>query len=100
MTARTYENLFADLARAGVRLRAINSCPYDFGGCAAKSAGPGSSPLPSSWARFHAIAERYHPGIENHMIGWWWTPEEHRLLAIGPTARRRLDQEHVAAHSL
>jgi hypothetical protein len=29
----------------------------------------------------HAIAERYHPGVENHMIGWWWTPEEHRLLA-------------------
>ena len=30
---RDYENLFADLARSGVRLSRLNAAPYDCGGC-------------------------------------------------------------------
>jgi hypothetical protein len=81
MILKNYENLFADLARAGVRLRAINSCPYDFGGCACEKCRPWILTFAKLMREIHAIAERYHFGIENHMIGWWWTPEEHRLLA-------------------
>ena len=78
---KNYENLFADLAKAGVRLQAINSCPYDFGGCACEKCQPWILTFAKLMRRIHAIAQRYHPGVENHMIGWWWTAEEHRLLA-------------------
>ena len=77
---QNYQNLFADLAKAGVRLKAINSCPYDFGGCACEKCRPWILTYAKLVREIHAIAERYHPGVENHMIGWWWTDEEHRLL--------------------
>ncbi len=78
---KNYANLFADLAKAGVRLKAINACPYDFGGCACEKCRPWILTFAKLMREIHAIAQKYHPGVENHMIGWWWTAEEHRLLA-------------------
>ncbi len=78
---KNYQHLFADLAAAGVRLKAISSCPYDFGGCACPKCQPWILTFAKLMREIHALAERYHPGVESHMIGWWWTAEEHRLLA-------------------
>ncbi|MCR4413448.1 MAG: hypothetical protein NUV77_13590 [Thermoguttaceae bacterium] len=78
---RNYENLFADLARAGVRLAALCPCPYDFGGCNCDACKPWILTYARLVREIHALAERSHPGIEMRMIGWWWTEEEHRQLA-------------------
>jgi hypothetical protein len=78
---RNYERLFADLAAGGVRLSAVCPCPYDYGGCDCDRC----KPWILTWARLvrdiHKTAEKYHPGVEMHMIGWWWEPEEHKMLA-------------------
>ena len=76
-----YENLFADLARSGVRLTSISACPYDFGGCACGRCNPWIVTFAKLMHEIHAMALRYHPRIEMHMIGWWWSAEEHRLFA-------------------
>jgi alpha-L-fucosidase len=75
------ENLFADLAASGVRLKSIASLAYDFGGCNCEKCQPWILTYAKLTREIHAVAERYHPGVENHMVSWWWTPEEHRLLA-------------------
>ena len=76
-----YENLFADLARAGVRLTALNAAPYDYGGCNCEQCKPWILTFAELTADIYRIAQRYHPGIELHFIGWWWSAEEHRLFA-------------------
>ncbi len=78
---RNYENLFADLARSGVRLAALCPCPYDFGGCNCDACKPWILTYAQLMREIHALAERSHPGVEMRMIGWWWTEEEHRQLA-------------------
>jgi hypothetical protein len=79
---KNYENLFADLARAGVRLSSISALPYDFGGCACNNCKPWILTFAKLCREIHAIAVRYHTGVEMNMIGWWWTPEEHQQLAV------------------
>lgn len=78
---RNYENLFADLAKAGVRLSGLSPCPYDYGGCACEACQPWILTFAQLCREIHAIAAKYHPGIEMHFIGWWWSDEEHRLFA-------------------
>ncbi len=77
---RNHENIFAGLAKAGVKLSALHPFLYDNGGCACEKC----RPWVLTWAKLcreiDAIARRYHPGIETHMVGWWWTDEEHKLL--------------------
>jgi hypothetical protein len=74
------ENWFRDLASNGVKLSAMTSAPYDYGGCACEKC----SPWIVTWAKLtrevHAIASKHHPGIELWMCSWWWTPEEHALI--------------------
>ncbi len=76
-----YRNLFADLAQEGVRLSALCACPYDYGGCSCKACDPWILTFAALCRDIHTIAEQYHPGIEMHFIGWWWTEDEHRLFA-------------------
>ena len=76
---RNYRNLFADLAKAGVRLDALSACPYDYGGCKCEACAPWILTFAKLCREIHAIAEKYHPGIEMHFIGWWWSAQEHRL---------------------
>ena len=78
---RNYENLFADLARSGVRLSALCSAPYDFGGCACERCKPWIITFAQLSKEIYDIGKKYHPNLEMHMIGWWWEPEEHRLFA-------------------
>jgi hypothetical protein len=78
---RNYTNLFADLAKAGVKLTAINACPYDYGGCACDQCKPWILTFAQLTLDIHKIALTYHPKVELHFIGWWWTPEEHKLFA-------------------
>ncbi|GAB6186609.1 hypothetical protein [Thermopirellula anaerolimosa] len=76
-----YEDLFRDFAAAGVRLSAVVTAPYDFGGCGCDRCRPWILTFAQLSQEIHAVAERYHPGVELHMIGWWWEPEEHRMFA-------------------
>ena len=85
---RNYENLFADLARAGVRLSSICPCPYDFGGCACPKCKPWILTYARLTREIHAIALESHPHVEVHMVGWWWTEEEHRQFAEWADRRR------------
>jgi hypothetical protein len=78
---KDYENLFADLAKSGVQLAAINAAPYDYGGCNCPKCKPWIVTFGKLSRDIHALAKRYYPDVELHMIGWWWTPEEHRQLA-------------------
>jgi hypothetical protein len=78
---KNYQNLFTDLAAYGVHLSAICPCPYDFGGCACEKCKPWILTYARLVKDIHALAERYHPGVQLRSIGWWWTPEEHRLYA-------------------
>jgi hypothetical protein len=78
---KNYTNLFADLAKAGVNLTAINTCPYDYGGCACDQCKPWILTFAQLAVNIHQVARTYHPKVELHFIGWWWTPEEHKLFA-------------------
>ena len=78
---RNYENLFADLARSGVRLSALVAAPYDFGGCACEQCKPWILTFAQLSKEIYEIGKKYHPDMEMHMIGWWWEAEEHRLFA-------------------
>jgi hypothetical protein len=76
-----HKNLFADLAREGVDLTAINAAPYDYGGCACDDCKPWIITFAELMLEIHKIARTYHPKVELHFIGWWWTAEEHKLFA-------------------
>ncbi|MGQ9732082.1 MAG: hypothetical protein ACUVX8_12515 [Candidatus Zipacnadales bacterium] len=76
-----YENLLRDLAHAGIRLSAICSAPYDYGGCACEQCAPWIITFAELSREIYTIARRYHPDVEAHFIGWWWSAEEHRLFA-------------------
>ncbi len=78
---KNYTNLFADLAKAGVNLTAINSAPYDYGGCACDLCKPWIITFAQLTLDIHKIARTFHPKVELHFIGWWWTAEEHKLFA-------------------
>lgn len=78
---RNYENLFRDLAQSGVRLSAICLCPYDFGGCACEECKPWILTYARLTEEIYALAAQHHPGVEMHMVGWWWSAEEHQQLA-------------------
>jgi hypothetical protein len=78
---RNYTNLFADLSKAGVNLTAINSAPYDYGGCACERCKPWILTFAQLTLDIHKIARTYHPRVELHFIGWWWSAEEHKLFA-------------------
>lgn len=78
---RNQENWFRAIADSGVRLRAMAACPYDFGGCACEKCRPWILTFAELCREVHALAEKYHPGIEMRMIGWWWSAEEHRQFA-------------------
>ena len=75
------DRLFADLARAGVRLTSLNAGPYDFGGCRCKQCDPWILTFAKLTHEIHVIASKHHPQIKMDMIGWWWSAEEHRLFA-------------------
>ena len=77
---KNYENLFTDLAAVGVRLDSITCAPYDFGGCACKECQPYILTFVKLMREIHALAKHHHPGVENHMFGWQWSDEEHRLV--------------------
>ncbi len=76
-----YENWFKDLAEAGIHLTAISAAPYDYGGCACEACQPWILTFAKLSREIHAIAEKHHPGVEMRFVGWWWTADEHRLLA-------------------
>jgi hypothetical protein len=73
--------LFADLAKAGVHLTAINLAPYDYGGCACEKCRPWIITFAKLSLELHAIAREYHPQVELHFIGWWWSADEHKQFA-------------------
>ena len=78
---KDYEYLFSDAKAAGIRFTSMESGPYDYGGCNCEKCKPWILTYAKLAHDIHKMAEKYHPGIKNDMIGWWWKPEEHRLFA-------------------
>ena len=78
---KNYTHLFADLSKAGVNLTAINSAPYDYGGCGCDQCQPWILTFAQLTLDIHKIARTYHTKVELHFIGWWWSAEEHKLFA-------------------
>jgi hypothetical protein len=78
---RNYTNILSALAKAGVALTAINSAPYDYGGCACDQCKPWILTFSRLTLDIHKIALIHHPKVELHFIGWWWSAEEHKLFA-------------------
>ena len=78
---KDYENLFADLARAGVRLTHLSAGPYDFGGCRCEKCNPWILTFAKLSHEIYTVARKHHPQIKMDMIGWWWSDEEHRQFA-------------------
>ncbi|MBN2308932.1 MAG: hypothetical protein JXR94_08185 [Candidatus Hydrogenedentes bacterium] len=95
---QNYENLFSDLAGAGVRLSALCACPYDYGGCACEACSPWILTFARLCREIHACAERHHPGIEMHFIGWWWSEEEHAQFAQWADAEAPGWAKSIALH--
>jgi hypothetical protein len=73
-------NWFRDLAESGIRLSTITGSPYDYGGCACDRCSPWLLTFAGLMREVHAIAERYHVGIEPWFSTWWWTNDEYSLL--------------------
>ncbi len=78
---QNYERWFADLAKSGIRLSAICPLPYDYGGCRCKQCDPWILTFAQLSQEIHTICEKHHPGVEMHLIGWWWKESEHQALA-------------------
>ena len=78
---KNYENLFVDLAKAGVKLKALCPCPYDYGGCACENCAPWILTFAQLTREIWEVAVKHHPDIEMQYIGWWWSAEEHKLFA-------------------
>ena len=76
-----YEKLFSDLARSNIKLSALVAAPYDYGGCDCERCKPWILTFARLTKEIYAIGQRYFPDLEMHMIGWWWSEEEHRLFA-------------------
>jgi hypothetical protein len=95
---KNYDNLFKDLAGAGVRLSALEACPYDYGGCACEACNPWILTFAKLCKDIHAVAEKHHPGIEMRFVGWWWAEEEHRLFAEWADAEAPGWAKSIALH--
>lgn len=75
------ENMFADLKKAGVRLAGVSFGPYDYGGCACTKCDPWIKTYAILSYEIYKLAQKYHPGLELHHIGWWWSKTEHEVFA-------------------
>jgi hypothetical protein len=95
---KDYDSLFADLARSGVRLTYINTCPYDFGGCRCKQCEPWILTYAQLAREIFLAARKHFPQIKMDMVGWWWTAEEHRLLAQWADQHAPGWIEHIYLH--
>jgi len=93
-----YDNLFRDLAQAGVHLRFLSPCPYDYGGCACPACNPWILTFAVLCRDIYEVALRYHPGIEMHFVGWWWSEEEHRLFADWADAKAPAWVKSISLH--
>ena len=98
---RNYENLFADLARSGVRLTSISACPYDFGGCACDQCKPWIVTFAKLMHEIHAVAaaisSRRRNAHDRLVVERRGTSAVCRL---GRSPGARLDRSRVSAHPL
>lgn len=78
---KNFDDYFAHLAQAGVRLHALMPCPYDYGGCGCEKCKPWIITFAKLTHEIYGIARKYHPDVKINMLGWWWTAEEHRQFA-------------------
>jgi hypothetical protein len=78
---KNHENLFADLARSGVQLNTLMSCPYDYGGCRCEKCDPWIVTHAKLAYEIYKIGRKYYPHVKMNVMGWWLTPEDHRLFA-------------------
>ncbi len=76
-----YTNLFRDLKASGIRLSGVGFYPFDYGGCACEKCKPWIKTYAVLSYEIYKIARTYHPGVEMHHVGWWWSKTEHEIFA-------------------
>ncbi|MCX6375330.1 MAG: hypothetical protein NTU88_04720 [Armatimonadetes bacterium] len=74
-----HRNLFKDLHARGVKLSSISGCPYDYGGCNCPSCRPWIVTFGKLMVEIVKIGREFFPEMKARLIGWWWTPDEHKL---------------------
>lgn len=72
---------FKDLHDRGVSLDAISGCPFDYGGCNCEQCRPWIITFGKLMVEVHEIAKEFFPNVRARLIGWWWTPDEHKAFA-------------------
>jgi hypothetical protein len=97
---KNYENLLKDLRSAGIRLAGVAFGPYDYGGCACEKCKPWIKTYAALSYEIYRIAQKYHPGVEMHHIGWWWSKSEHEIFAKWADAEAPGVVKSIALHIL
>lgn len=78
MIVRNYRNLFEDFARRGLKLRSLEACPYDYGGCDCDACKPWIVAFGKLYREIALAAKEVFGEIEAGLIGWWWSDEDHK----------------------
>jgi hypothetical protein len=78
---KNHENIFRELARSGVQLNSLMSCPYDYGGCRCAKCEPWILTHAKLAHEIYQLARKQYPQVKMNMMGWWLTAKEHQLFA-------------------
>ncbi|MBO7678122.1 MAG: hypothetical protein J6S75_00485 [Thermoguttaceae bacterium] len=76
-----YDRLFSDLARDGTALDAVSFFAYDWGGCACEKCRPWIRTFIILARDIYEVGKKYFPELKCNLVGWWWKPEEHQIVA-------------------
>jgi len=95
-----HRNLFKDLHARGVKLSCISGCPYDYGGCNCAACRPWMLTFGKLMVEIHEIGKEFFPGLKARLIGWWWTPDEHKVFKEWADREQRGRFVSLAEHIL
>jgi len=76
-----YDHLFSDLVQDGTTLDAVSFFAYDWGGCGCEKCKPWIKTFIGLARDVYEVGKKYFPELKCNMVGWWWTPEEHEIVA-------------------
>ena len=81
MILQNYRRIFQDFKDRDLRLKAISSGAYDYGGCNCPSCRPWIVTFGRLTRRIVEAARDYFPEVKADLWAWWWTDEDHQEFA-------------------
>jgi hypothetical protein len=82
------ENLFRDMAQAGIRLDNVLIFPYDNGGCFCGRCRPWILTFMKLSEDIAGVLRRYHPSARCYVTDWHWTDNEAEVVTDYLNARK------------